>query len=339
MRRWPILLLALALGLALLATCAPAGDELERQAALYESIVWPEPPQQARIRLVGVFGEPEELGIRQSFLGRLWGWIAGAEARNMVRPYAIAVNGARLAVADPGVGAVHLYDMAGGDYERIEWAGEQLLQSPVGVAFVGDALYVADSALGRIFVFDAEGELTRTIEGLDRPTGLAWDPRAGRLYVTDTLRHGIVVLDADGKRLFEFGGRGSGDGQFNFPSHLTLAGGRLYVNDTMNFRVQTFDMDGNFVSAFGSHGDGSGDFSQPKGVGVDGEGHIYVVDALFNRVQIFDEEGQLLLAFGGDGALPGEFWLPSGMYINENRIYVADSYNRRVQIFQFLGGT
>lgn len=339
MRHWPISMLALALALGLLATCAPAGDELERQAALYESIVWPEPPQQARIRLVGVFGEPEELGIRQSFLGRLWGWIAGAEARDMVRPYAIAVNGARLAVADPGVGAVHLYDMAAGDYERIEWAGEQLLQSPVGVAFVGDALYVADSALASIFVFDAEGELTRTIEGLDRPTALAWDVQTSRLYVTDTLSHSIVVLNADGKRLFEFGGRGAGDGQFNFPSHLTLAGGRLYVNDTMNFRIQTFDMDGNFVSAFGSHGDGSGDFAQPKGVGIDNEGHIYVVDALFNRVQIFDEGGQLLLAFGGDGAAPGEFWLPSGMYINENRIYVADSYNRRVQIFQFLGGT
>ena len=335
MRRWPILLVVLAL----VATCAPAGDELERQAALYETIVWPEPPQQARIRLVGVFGEPEDLGIRQSFLSRFWGWIAGAQARDMVRPYAIAVDGDRLAVADPGVGAVHLFDTAGGDYARIEWAGERLLLSPVGVAFAGEALYVADSALGEILVFDAKGELIRTIEGVERPTGLAWDPRAGRLYVTDTLSHSVVVLDADGKRLFEFGGRGTGDGEFNYPSHLALAGGRLYVNDTMNFRLQSFDLDGNFVSSFGSHGDGTGDFAQPKGVGLDSEGHIYVVDALFNRVQIFDEGGALLLAFGGDGGAPGEFWLPSGMHIAKDRIYVADSYNRRVQIFQFLGGT
>lgn len=339
MRRWPILMLALALALTLLATCSPGGDELERQAALYESVVWPEPPQQARIRLVGVFGEPEEIGIRQSFLGQFWGWIAGPEPRNMVRPYAIAVGGDRLAVADPGVGAVHLYDTAGGDYERIEWADKRLLRSPVGVAFVGDSLYVADSAFGEIFVFDAEFKLARTIEGLERPTGLAWDPQAERLYVTDTLNHNIVVLDGEGKRLFEFGGRGTGDGEFNYPSHLTLAGGRLYVNDTMNFRLQAFDLDGNFISSFGSHGDGTGDFAQPKGIGVDSEGHIYVVDALFNRVQIFDEGGALLLAFGGDGGAPGEFWLPSGMSIANDRIYVADSYNKRVQIFQFLGGT
>lgn len=339
MRRWPILLLALALAFVLLATCAPTGNELERQAALYESVVWPEPPQQARIRLVAVFGEPEDLGIRQSFLGRLWGWVAGPEPRNMVRPYAIAVEGERLAVADPGVGAVHLFDMAGGDYERIEWADKRLLRSPVGVAFVGDALYVADSALGEIFVFNVKGKLTRTIKGLDRPTGLAWDPQAGRLYVADTMSHNIVVLDADGEQLFAFGGRGTDSGQFNYPSHLALAGGRLYVNDTMNFRLQVFSLEGNFVSSFGRHGDGTGDFAQPKGVGIDSDGNIYVVDALFNRVQIFDKGGALLLAFGGDGAAPGEFWLPSGMHIADDRIYVADSYNQRVQIFQFLGGT
>lgn len=338
MRRWPILILVLTLPMFALLTCTPTGDELERQAALYESIVWPEAPQQARIRLVGVFGEPEEIGIRQSIMGRLWGWIAGPKARNMVRPYAIAGEGKRLAVADPGVGVVHLYDMAGGDYERIEWAGKQLLQSPVGVAFAGDKLYVADSALGRIFIFDAQGTLTRTIEGVERPTGLAWDPQAGRLYVTDTLSHSIVVLDADGKRLFEFGSRGTGEGEFNYPSHLTLADGRLYVNDTMNFRLQAFDLDGKFISSFGSHGDGTGDFAQPKGIGVDSEGHIYVVDALFNRVQIFDKAGALLLVFGGDGTAPGEFWLPSGLHIVGDRIYVADSYNRRVQIFKFLGG-
>ena len=334
MYRWPALLLSLVL----LATCSAAENSLEKQAAKYESVVWPEPPQQPRIRLVGMFGEPDEIGITPGALGYLWGWIAGKESRHLIRPYAVAVNGRRIAVADPGAGAVDLYDPADGDYQRIGWADKQKLNSPVGVAFVGDALYVADSALGRIFVFDAGGDLARTIEGVERPTGIAWDQQAGRLYVTDTLNHNIVVLDADGKRLFEFGSRGTDDGQFNFPSHLTLAGGRLYVNDTMNFRLQAFDLDGRFVSTFGSHGDGTGDFAQPKGVALDSEGHIYVVDALFNRVQIFDQQGRLLLVFGGDGSAPGEFWLPAGLFIADNRIYVADSYNRRIQVFEFLGG-
>jgi DNA-binding beta-propeller fold protein YncE len=89
---------------------------------------------------------------------------------------------------------------------------------------------------------------------------------------------------------------------------------------------------------FGTHGDGSGDFAQPKGIGVDGDGHIYIADAAFNRVQIFDAEGSFLLAIGREGTGAGEFLLPSGVFVAGDRIYVADSYNRRVQVFEFLGG-
>jgi len=33
----------------------------------------------------------------------------------------------------------------------------------------------------------------------------------------------------------------------------------------------------------------------------------------------------------------GEFYLPSGIFIDEkDRIYISDSYNRRIQIFQYL---
>lgn len=334
MSRWPVVLIAFAL-----LTCAPPSGGLEEQAAQNESVVWPAPPQQPRIRLIGTFGKPEDLGIKQSIFGRLWGWIAGPAPRAMVRPYAIAAMGSRVAVADPGAGVVHLYDLAGGGYQRIDSAGKQPLVSPVGVAIADDQVYVADSARARIFVFDDSGKLTRTLEGLQRPTGLAWDGERRRLYVTDTVSHSVAVLTPDGERLFSFGRRGTGDGEFNFPSHLSFADGRLYVNDTMNFRIQVFDPDGTFLSSFGKHGDSAGNFAQPKGIALDSEGDIYVVDALFNRVQIFNQRGKLLLVFGGDGGAPGELWLPSGLFIEHDRIYVADSYNRRVQVFQFLGGT
>jgi len=107
----------------------------------------------------------------------------------------------------------------------------------------------------------------------------------------------------------------------------------------MNFRLLAFDLDGKPTGSFGHHGDGSGDFAQPKGVAVDGQGHVYVADAVFNRVQIFDRQGRFLLAFGREGAKDGQFLLPSGVFITGDRIYVADSYNQRVQVFQFLGGS
>jgi len=67
---------------------------------------------------------------------------------------------------------------------------------------------------------------------------------------------------------------------------------------------------------------------------------VYVVDALFDVVQVFDRTGALLVAFGDHGARDGQFWLPGGLFISpDDDIYVADGYNRRIQVFHRLAGT
>ncbi|HAM39984.1 MAG TPA: 6-bladed beta-propeller, partial [Candidatus Omnitrophica bacterium] len=69
----------------------------------------------------------------------------------------------------------------------------------------------------------------------------------------------------------------------------------------------------------------------------DGDGRVYVVDALFDTVQIFDASGRLLLNFGQRGSDRGAFWLPNGLCLEDGaRIYVADAYNQRVQVFELL---
>jgi DNA-binding beta-propeller fold protein YncE len=84
-------------------------------------------------------------------------------------------------------------------------------------------------------------------------------------------------------------------------------------------------------------GDAPGTFSRPKGVAADSDGNIYVVDALFDNIQIFDKQGRLLMAFGNHGRGYGDFWLPTGIFIDDHDvIYVSDSSNRRVQIFNYL---
>jgi DNA-binding beta-propeller fold protein YncE len=53
---------------------------------------------------------------------------------------------------------------------------------------------------------------------------------------------------------------------------------------------------------------------------------------------VFQGDGQLLMTIGGTGQRPGEFFLPTGVWTDaRNRIYVADMFNGRVSIFQFLG--
>jgi DNA-binding beta-propeller fold protein YncE len=54
-------------------------------------------------------------------------------------------------------------------------------------------------------------------------------------------------------------------------------------------------------------------------------------------VQVFNSAGALLYFFGHAGSSFAEFQLPSGLAIDSNdHIYVADSYNHRVQKFEFV---
>jgi DNA-binding beta-propeller fold protein YncE len=72
-------------------------------------------------------------------------------------------------------------------------------------------------------------------------------------------------------------------------------------------------------------------------VGTDLRGQVYVADAAFENVQVFGPDGRLLLAFGGPGTGPGGFYLPAGVFVDaSNVIWVADSFNRRVQAFRLL---
>jgi DNA-binding beta-propeller fold protein YncE len=321
----------------LLAGCAVPGDTPENDATESANAVWPQPPSMAKIRFQQAFSAPQDLGLKKSVFRRLRDAISGADERRMVRPYAVSVYEERIAVADPGAGAIHLYDTGRRSYRRLVRAGDEPFRSPVGIAVTEDRVYVADSVLNKVFVLDKRYRLEVTLADFGRPTGLAFDAVNQRLFVADTLAHRVRVFDANGTPLFSFGERGTGNGQFNYPSHLSIAQGMLLVNDTMNFRIQIFDLDGAHQTTFGKHGDGSGSFAQPKGVAIDSDGHIYVADAASNTVQIFDQQGVFLLSFGFDGDMAGGFRMPTGVTIDGDRIYVADSYNQRVQVFQYLG--
>lgn len=310
------------------------------------SLVWPLPPEKPRIRYLHFISAPEDIGISTSIYEKFIGVLAGKKPhRTMVRPYGTHVSeSGMLCVTDPGMGAVHQFDLKNSKYRQIKKFGQKSLVSPIGVAMneSGD-LYVSDSILRKVFVFGPRGEPVREIGGEDRffrPTGVAIHFLLKRLYVTDTQGQSIQVFDLDGKFLFHFGRRGNNRGEFNFPTSLAIdRDGNLYVNDSLNYRIQVFSPDGKFLSMFGKHGDGMGEFSNPKGVALDTEGHVYVADAIFDSVQIFSPKGELLLCFGEAGRGPGEFWMPSSISIDKtNRIFVADSYNQRVQVFQFLGG-
>jgi DNA-binding beta-propeller fold protein YncE len=310
-------------------------------AVLPSRLVWPAPPERARIELLQMFRTPSELGIQRSWWRKMGDLITGSRETHLVRPAGVAAAGHLIAVADAGGGAVHFYDLERHRFRVLSACGDAILREPVAVVFLGDRLYVSDAGAARIEIFDGEGECAGSWKLGDgsRPAGLVADSARGRLYVADSGAHQVLAFDATGAAVAHIGHRGTGPGEFNCPGWLALdALGRLYVTDALNFRIQIFEPDGTPAFSFGHLGDGSGDFARPKGVGIDRDGHIYVVDALFDAVQIFDSQGRYLLGFGARGTREGQFWLPSGLTIDGDRIYVVDSYNQRVQVFRYLGG-
>jgi len=293
---------------------------------------------------VRTFSRPEHLGITGGFSRRLADFLFGARDTRLVRPMAVATVGDVVYVADPGAKGVHRFDRAEGSYDLVQGEGGAPLAQPVGLARGGDgAVYVSDSALAQVLVIRPGAKSASALRlgtELRRPTGIAYDPATRRLFVVDTASHRVLSFERDGSLATSFGRRGTGDGEFNYPTFLWRdASGQLYVTDSLNFRVQIFDPQGRFLRKFGRAGDGTGDAARQKGVATDSYGHVYVVDALFNAFQIFDPQGRFLLSVGEQGYARGEFWLPAGIFIgDDDTIYIADSYNRRVQQFRYIGG-
>jgi DNA-binding beta-propeller fold protein YncE len=322
-----------------LVSCAGRGTRPATESP--PAAVWPAPPDEPRIAYVQDLRGPRDVGQNPSVFRSFANWITGdtGESLKLTKPFAIALDETgNLCVTDTDDRLVCYADFARKQWRRYDGVGKTKFASPVAVARRNGIFYVADSALAKVFAFNETGQPVFEISApLTRPVGLAIAGES--LYVVDSQAHAVFVFGLDGKFQFQFGRRGTGPGEFNFPTCAADDGhGHLFVADTMNSRVQTFDLRGKFLQQFGSNGDTAGHFARPKGVAADAAGHIYVVDALLDSFQIFTADGQLLLNVGQRGDGPGGFGLPSGIAIGaDNRIFVADPFNHRVQVFKYIG--
>lgn len=307
--------------------------------------VWPSPPDEARIRYVGELKTSADLKPGRSFGKGVGELLFGKEAAlGMLSPMGVCTDGKdRVFVADSNAQVLHVFDLGTRAYSR--WAPPGRTPGfgqPVAVAFdsFGGRVLVSDSVGGVVETFDLAGVYKGALGAgvLKRPCGIAVDGTNGRVFVVDVVAHQVVVFNAAGEEIARAGGRGSGPGEFNYPTNVALDGeGRMYVSDTLNFRVQVFDSELRPIKQIGKKGDMPGYFSQPKGISVDAEGHVFVVDANFEAVQVFDGEGELLMTFGREGQGAGEFWLPAGIYADASgRVWVADTYNKRVEVFETI---
>lgn len=303
-------------------------------------VLVPPPPNEPRLFLETVYYGGLNFE-ESSFLDTALGELADTTSYNLAKPYGVvASNDGSIYVADTAYGVV--FDI-NEKLKKVSLIGVGNLTLPVGLALDDEEnIYVTDAKKAMVLVFDKKGKYKRVFGTggvFYKPTGIAINSKLKIVYVVDTKDHNIKAFTLEGKKLFSFGKRGRGDGEFNFPTNIAIdkRNGNFAVVDTQNFRIQVFDKDGNFIRKFGKIGDIPGMFARPKGIGIDSMGNMYVTDSAFNNVQIFNDKGEVLTYFGGKGSDFGQYSLISGMYIDKNdRVYVVDAFNRRVQVYQYI---
>lgn len=172
----------------------------------------------------------------------------------------------------------------------------------------------------------SNGSIVGNTEGIDpsRIRSLAVD--SSYIYVARNTSNYIKIYrkTTPWDIIASFGTTGSGDGQFNSSSGVAVDDDYIYVTDTVANRIQKFNkITRTFVNKFS--------ITAPNKLFVDIK-YIYVTTG--DYVRIFDKSTYILVAeFGGTGTSDGKFNNPIGLTINAGLLYVNDSGNNRVQIF------
>ena len=112
----------------------------------------------------------------------------------------------------------------------------------------------------------------------------------------------------------------------------------LIVSEQVGHRISVYTRRGEKKHEFGSSGKGKGEFMLPTGVAVDkSDGCIFVADSSINRIQKFTRDGHFMKLVGGPGPMRGsgpmQFNYPWGLKLNNNKLYVCDADNHRIQVF------
>lgn len=206
-------------------------------------------------------------------------------------------------------------------------------------------IYATDSGDHYIRIFDGQAKYTKEfLNRMGKEGGLSGiiSDAAGMLYVSDPDNGCVHVLNGEtGAWLRKVGSKGTGDGQLQLPSGLSIDRfGQLYVVDYGTSKISVFSKAGIFQRSFGGKGTGKGLFNVPRGIAIDRYDRLYVADSLNHRVQVFNTNGQHLYFFGGRGQELGKFVGPADLSIDpeNNCLYVADRGNCRVQVFELIQG-
>lgn len=236
-----------------------------------------------------------------------------------------------------------LYNL-GGEGSGAGQFGEDLTR---GIAVDGSGrLFVNDPGNRRIQVFDNDGNFLTKWTLADDAKGydLAVDASRDRVYVTTSYLsypyvRNVHVYDTKGNFLFILGNRGTGPGQYLYPSYIGVdeVSGNIYVGDPKDDSILAYNNDGDFLFELTGQGSAAGEFLYLYDIFVDsGSGLIFVTDLLKGQIMSFDLEGSFVSSINGAGWGDGQIAGPRAVAVDaDDNIYAADS--SRVSVFDSDG--
>ncbi|MEM9644950.1 MAG: 6-bladed beta-propeller [Planctomycetota bacterium] len=178
-----------------------------------------------------------------------------------------------------------------------------------------------------------------------KPRAIAID-RSDQLYICDTTGR-IQVFDTDGnfQRVWVMPETANGrpTGMQLRPADKHVDRELLLVADTHYYRMLAFELDGTLhedACIGGTAGFGPGEFAFVTEAVTDQDGGYYIGEyGDSDRIQRFDPNGAFVSQWGKTGRDPGEFVRPQSMIAHDRNLYVMDSGNDRVQVFDLTSDT
>jgi len=193
-----------------------------------------------------------------------------------------------------------LYSFSGPDSDR--------MSRPIGIAVIGNEAYTVDSVKQKVFVTDLDGNYKRSIGGTESvvPLYVAHNPKDDNVYVTDRRTRAIHIYTKQGEYLRDFDPKLPED------------------------QLPEFDTNGVQWA--------------PVALTFANDGTMYVTEILNgHRLLIFAPGGKFTKSVGTAGLVndanedPESFQFPNSVKVFKDNVYVADSNNRRIQVFSLDG--
>ena len=224
--------------------------------------------------------------------------------------------------------------------------GEGLFERAHGLRIdAQDNIWATDVAANLVYKFNPAGRLDMVL-GVKGHAG-AWHPFGhlrlfhepneavvgpdGDIFVLQGHGKGeprVLKLDGDGNFIKDWGGKGSGPGEFDLPHSLVFdAQGLLYIADRNNARIQVFDADGTYIRESQHPG-------TPCGLFMGADQHIWLAHGHTGEIMTLDLDGQVvgMMEGAGPGKTAGKYGEAHYIAVSpRDEIFVADTLNWRVQ--------